>query len=221
MFFVLELVNLAVQSIALATGINMYAVDHYFYPDEMESAIHVEAVRDWMRSDGRGKCVYHGAMVPYSQDWEEIDDSSGMEIVIAPTPDKLKGHAMIFYKKVCGDKAEPVLRLGDNVKAFEGGFMKDQQVFVDEYDVRKHQPLPKWGPQVIGRLESLADNNRAAAEALNALQAYSQHRQAELIPELAFAKAAEWKIEVSPTLNLDLELYSGVGSSYESQFILN
>lgn len=180
--FLLDLFYLAAQSVALAAGINMNAMDTYFYPTEMEAVVAVQGERDWMRSDGKGKCFFDGAMVPYSQDWTEIKtNDEGHEVVTEPTPDKRKGHAMIFYKKTCGTKVEPVLYLGDNVLfILDAAYSKGHNVLVDEYNVAKPADLPNWAPQVMARLERLQANDFTAASALAALTQYQNTETASV-----------------------------------------
>lgn len=180
--FLLDLLFIAANALTLALGVNMFSFDDYLYPESMETITHVKGGRDSFRADGRNACTYHGAMVPYSRDWIEIvTNADGSETSLSPTPEILAGHAMVFYKKVCGSKVEPTLFLGDNKVGLDVGFLKGEKVLVDEYSVEKPASLPQWAPQVMKKLSRVSLTDPEAKQALDALESYQLGKAAVVL----------------------------------------
>lgn len=177
MFFALELLHLAVVGMSALMGVSMYPTQMYAHLSELESSQPIAMVREGYRSDGRGKCVFNGTMVPFEQDYEIVQEEGGQRVVIPPRPGKIAGMALILHTKACGPNKTHVVRWGYQSTQLVSILTTSQHDMYD-YDTSKADSLPQWLPQVRKRLERLAMHDANALDALVAL-----NRAAAGLPE--------------------------------------
>lgn len=177
MFFALELLHLAVVGMSALMGVSMYPTQMYTHLTELESSQPIAMVREGYRSDGRGKCVFNGTMVPFEQDYEITQEEGGQRVVIPPRPGSIAGMALILHTKQCGQNKTHVARWGYQSTQLVSILTTSQHDMYD-YDASKPDSLPQWLPQVRERLERLAMHDANALDALVAL-----NRAAAGLPE--------------------------------------
>ncbi|MGO4395754.1 hypothetical protein AB4Z46_30795 [Variovorax sp. M-6] len=161
---------------------------------EKDSVVEISFYREWWRDDGRGKCEYKGVVVPYSRTWSEEVQRGGDTVILPPEPEKIAGYVAVVNRKECKDQpAVAILRAG--LPRPQKYFFRSEQVF----DKTGHFPagdlldtpadkIPPWFPQVIERMELLAQKDEKAKNFLIA----SATELDKVLP--ARAPAAAWQV---------------------------
>lgn len=181
-----------VQALA---GITVHAEEDYNYTPELEVAREFHGRHHWMNDDAK-RCKFSGVMVPFSRDWEERKtNGEGIEEVIAPMPDKMIGNAFILNKRICVDAPpENIFRMATKSRGF--GFQRVVEgAPLTTYNLHEMNPgqLPLWAPQILNRLERLA-NEPATAPAVKLFVAETQSEFSkirDMLKPAATAKADE------------------------------
>lgn len=150
-----------VQALA---GITVHSEEEYNYTPELEVAREFRGKHHWMNEDAK-RCKFSGVMVPFSRDWEERKtNSEGIEEVIPPMPEKMIGNAFILNKKICVDApTENIFRVATAPRSL--GFQRViEGLPLTTYNLHEMNPsqLPLWAPQILNRLERLANQPATA-----------------------------------------------------------
>lgn len=176
-----EILNALYLGAVIISSINLYSDADYKLTGDLDALVEFSAHREWWRDDGNGKCSFKGALVPFSRDWDEVDESVYPPIVRPATPEKLAGQAVIITKKVCktdaGEIATPMFSAGLIWRA-SSNIHRKGQVLVQDMIGLPPDSKPQWLPGVLGRVELLADTDPVAkafmaelAESVDALSA--------------------------------------------------
>lgn len=158
----LNALNMLYMGVMFVSSIVLYSDADYKFPAEMDAVVEVSTHREWWRADGSGKCNYTGVLVPFSRDWDEVDDSTYPPTVREATPNKREGHIIVINKQVCGDEVTPVLRAGPVHRTY-GDFRRKHQVVAQDVTAMSDDNKPKWLGQVLERIERVAQTDKAAA----------------------------------------------------------
>jgi hypothetical protein len=196
MFFFLDLIHLAYQATRTALGITMGLAQGYTLPADLNAAIHIQAERGNYREVGE-ECLYDGVLMPFDRSWEEIDSSTGVEIVRKAEPGKIAGYAVVFYKKTCKGTIEPVLRMGSYHHA-RAGTTISPTLDVDEYDFSKPDMLPKWLDQIKGKFASISLAFPQAGEALYSISSQGT----ELMPAIVAGRSFSEDVSNDPLVQV-------------------
>jgi len=151
----------------LFSSITLYPQGETPPPVVKDSLVEMSFNREWWREDGNGKCDFKGIVVPYTRTWPEEVQRGGDTVVLAPEPEKIAGYVAVVTRKICKDMPpEAILRVGLPVSRKE--FFKERVI-----DKTGHFPagdlletpadkVPPWFPQVIERIELLAQKDESA-----------------------------------------------------------
>ena len=166
----LNLVNIGgtavMAGVQALAGITVHAEESYNYTPELEVAREFRGKHHWMNEDAK-RCRFTGVMVPFSRDWEErTTNNEGLDQVSAPMPEKMVGHAFILNKRICLDvPPENIFRLATAPRSL--GFQRVVEGSpLTTYNLHDMNPgqLPLWAPQVLNRLERLANEPATASD---------------------------------------------------------
>lgn len=193
MFAILELLHLVYVTASAVVGTSMYPVAVYPHPTTIEATAPIQMVREGYRKDGRGECVFNGAMVPYVQDQDTYEEVGDERRFIPADPDRIVGMALILHTKVCGEEQTEVARLGSQ-DAIHAGMLTEGLRNMRELSGKEAKDLPDWLPQVHERLRRLANHDENARLALAAVD-----RGAANVPEGAV-------VQVAPRFDIDAGL---------------
>jgi len=146
----------------VASNITLYSDADYIHaePGNLDSVTAVSMHREWWRDDS--KCKFSGVMVPFARDWPETVKYGDFETVNPPEPDKAVGQAFIINRKVCPDQPdEAMFRVAEGWR--NSGKLLEKHHFAaqDLYGTREEY-RPKWLPQVLARIERVAQHDEQA-----------------------------------------------------------
>jgi hypothetical protein len=144
-------------------------------PEERETVTVVGFHPQWYKADS--KCHYTGLIVPYVRDWPEtINAGRSDERVLPPDLDHTAGHAVILDTKTCPGKEDEKVFLVDAVERNFGALGGGTDVHFDDPDTIKPEYKPKWLPQVMQRLQRVAEHDDDAKEIVAAITQLEQKR---------------------------------------------
>lgn len=146
----------------VASDITLYSDADYIHsaPENRDTVTAISMHREWWRDDS--KCKYLGVMVPFVRDWPVTIKRKDSETVNPPEPDKTAGQAFIINRKVCpGKPDEAMFRVADGWR--NPGKLLEKWHFAaqDLYGMREEY-RPKWLPQVLARIERVAQHDQQA-----------------------------------------------------------
>ncbi|SEB23545.1 hypothetical protein [Variovorax sp. YR216] len=169
-----EAINAVYLAAMLLSSIMLAPEGETLVPLEKDAYVQLSLYREWWREDGRGKCDYKGVLVPYTRTWPEEVQRGGDTVILPPEPDKIAGYVIVVNRKECKDKAsEPILRAGlPTVRKylFRGEALVDKTSHFQAGDILEASAdkIPPWFPQVIERMELLAQRDEGAKSFLAA-----------------------------------------------------
>ncbi|MEX3671128.1 hypothetical protein AB3X82_23335 [Paraburkholderia phenoliruptrix] len=160
------------------------------WPDQMYDLHKTREERDtvsvisfhpqWYKSDA--KCRYTGVLVPYVRDWPETVKHGDQEEVIPPDLEHTAGHAIILDKKVCPGQADQSVFLVDEVQRNIGRIAVAESFHFSDPAELRPEYRPKWMPQVLQRIQLVAErdaNTRQFFDELSAIQTERAQKAAE------------------------------------------
>ncbi|ACC75938.1 hypothetical protein PPMP20_17875 [Paraburkholderia phymatum] len=178
-------------------------------PEERETVTVVGFHPQWYKADS--KCHYSGLIVPYVRDWPEtINAGRSDERVLPPDLDRTAGHAVILDTKTCPGKEDEKVLLVDAVERNFGALGGGTDFHFDDPDTIKPEYKPKWLPQVMERLQRVAEHNDNAKEMVTAITQLEQKRAEQV---QATAKAMDAGPASAPTLAIGVAAASAPAAS--------
>jgi hypothetical protein len=157
-------------------------------PEEREMVEVVGFHPQWYKADS--KCHYTGLIVPYVRDWPETVRRGQEEEVLPPDLEHTAGHAVILDKETCPGKEDEKVFLVDAVERNFGALGGGTDFHFDDPDTIKPEYKPKWLPQVMQRIERVAEHDGDAKELLEAITALEHDRAAKAQATVAAASNA-------------------------------
>ncbi|MCG9082359.1 hypothetical protein [Laribacter hongkongensis] len=163
----------------VASDITLYSDADYIHnePENRDIVTAISMHREWWRDDS--KCKYQGVMVPFVRDWPVVIKHKDFETVNPPEPNKTAGQAFIINRKVCpGKPDEAMFRVADGWR--NSGRLLEKWHFAaqDLYGMREEY-RPKWLPQVLARIERVAQHDAQAKAFLDFTTAATKAKTAE------------------------------------------
>ncbi|MEX3984321.1 hypothetical protein AB4Y45_35780 [Paraburkholderia sp. EG287A] len=155
-------------------------------PDERDTVSVISFHPQWYKSDS--KCRYTGVLVPYVRDWPETVRHGDQEEVIPPDLDHTAGHAIILDKKICPGQADQQVFLVDEVQRNIGRIAVAESFHFSDPAELRPEYRPKWMPQVLQRIQRVAEHDANAKQFFDELSAIQTER-AEKAKEAAAASA--------------------------------
>ena len=169
----LFLVGIAASDITLYSDADYIQAD----PKNRESVTVVSMHREWWRDDS--KCKFTGLMVPFVRDWPETTKLGEFEHVNPPEPDKTAGQAFIINRKSCpGKPDEAIFRVADKWRN-NGKLLEKHHFAASDLSGMREEHRPKWLPQVLARIERVAQQDERAKAFLDFSAAASAAKVAE------------------------------------------
>ncbi|MFI5443721.1 hypothetical protein [Polaromonas sp. UC242_47] len=207
----LDILNIAYLAGILLSSITLYPDGETPISREKDSYTPITFYREWWREDGKDKCSFKGMLVPYTRTWpEEVKRGEDIE-VLPPEPDKVAGYVALVNRQECvGKPPVTIFRAGlaRPRKLLFGNFQLDKHGFFPAGDMLESpaDKLPPWLPQVVARMELLAQKDDAAKSFLAAsaseLDKVLPGRTAKAIPEATEAGVdAGTATQVMPQVN--------------------
>ena len=157
-------------------------------PEEREMVTVVGFHPQWYKADS--KCHYTGLIVPYVRDWPETVRRGQEEEVLPPDLEHTAGHAVILDKKTCPGKEDEKVFLVDAVERNFGFLGGGTDFHFDDPDTIKPEYKPKWLPQVMQRVERIAEHDGNANELLETITAREHDRATKAQATVAAASSA-------------------------------
>ena len=157
-------------------------------PEEREMVEVVGFHPQWYKADS--KCHYTGLIVPYVRDWPETVRRGQEEEVLPPDLEHTAGHAVILDKKTCPGKEDEQVFLVDAVERNFGALGGGTDFHFDDPDTIKPEYKPKWLPQVMQRIERIAEHDANAKELLETITALEHDRSTKAQATVAAASSA-------------------------------
>lgn len=143
-------------------------------PEEREMVEVVGFHPQWYKADS--KCHYSGLIVPYVRDWPETVRHGQEEEVLPPDVEHTAGHAVILDKKTCPGKEDEKVFLVDAVERNFGALGGGTDFHFDDPDTIKPEYKPKWLPQVMQRIERIAEHDENAKDLFETITALEHDR---------------------------------------------
>jgi hypothetical protein len=156
-------------------------------PDERDTVSVISFHPQWYKSDS--KCRYTGVLVPYVRDWPETIKHGDQEQVIPPDLDHTAGHAIILDKKICPGQADQRVFLVDEVQRNIGRIAEAESFHFSDPAELRPEYRPKWMPQVLQRIQRVAEHDANAKQFFDELSAIQAER-AEKAREASAASGA-------------------------------
>lgn len=132
----------------------------------------------------RESCRYAGVVVAFDRDWEDEVTIGEQKIVRPAEPGKLAGYAFLVNKELCPGK--PAQRVSYVYDTSAAGATLGAKALVKEGHQVQTLPLTKetselyrWLPQVMRRIEAVADTNPAAKSFLEFLRQSTETKTSE------------------------------------------
>lgn len=157
-------------------------------PEEREMVGVVGFHPQWYKADS--KCHYTGLIVPYVRDWPETVRRGQEEEVLPPDLEHTAGHAVILDKKTCPGKEVEKVFLVDAVERNFGALGGGTDFHFDDPDTIKPEYKPKWLPQVMQRIERIAERDENAKELFETITALEHDRLTKAQATVAAASRA-------------------------------
>ncbi|RKP47514.1 hypothetical protein [Trinickia fusca] len=145
-------------------------------PEEREMVEVAGFHPQWYKADS--KCHYTGLIVPYVRDWPETVRHGQEEEVLPPDLEHTAGHAVILDRKTCPGKEDEKVFLVDAVERNFGALGGGTDFHFDDPDTIKPEYKPKWLPQVMQRIERIAEHDENAKDLLETITALEHDRSA-------------------------------------------
>jgi hypothetical protein len=172
--------HLLLQGVVMTLTVTLYngydILSHYA-PEDRETTIAMQAHREWWRKDS--DCKFYGVMVPYVRDWPETVIHGDIETVNPPEPDKTAGQAIVFTKKVCDGKADEPIFLVDDIQRAKFKLVERREMTTTDVGTMRPEFVPKWLPQVLNRIQRVAETDSVAKSAMADISAYEVNIQAQ------------------------------------------
>lgn len=178
------------------------------WPDQMYDLHRTQEERDtvsvvsfhpqWYKADA--KCRYTGVLVPYVRDWPETVKHGDQEEVIPPDLDHTAGHAIILDKKICPGQADQSVFLVDEVQRNIGRIAVAESFHFSDPAELRPEYRPKWMPQVLQRIQLVAERDANTRQFFDELSAIQTER-AEKATGAAAASSAPPAAALSATAN--------------------
>ncbi|WP_181885434.1 hypothetical protein [Trinickia dinghuensis] len=143
-------------------------------PEEREIVEVVGFHPQWYKADS--KCHYTGLIVPYVRDWPETVHRGQEDEILPPDLEHTAGHAVILDKKTCPGKDDEKVFLVDAVERNFGYLGGGTDFHFDDPDTIKPEYKPKWLPQVMQRIERVAEHDANAKKVFETLAALENDR---------------------------------------------
>ncbi|AOZ08606.1 hypothetical protein [Cupriavidus malaysiensis] len=162
MLDVLNILNGVFLVGVVASNITLYADADFIHADQdtLDTATAISLHREWWRDDSQ--CRFLGLMVPFARDWPETQKYGDIETVNPPAPDKIAGQAFLINRKVCPGKAdEAIFRVADRWRS-AGKLLEKHHFGAEDLSGMREEYRPKWLPQVLARIERLAQRDKEA-----------------------------------------------------------
>jgi len=166
----------------VASNITLYSDADYIHPERgnLDSVTAISMHREWWRDDS--KCKFLGVMVPYARDWPETIKHGDFETVNAPEPDKIVGQAFIINRKVCPDKPdEAMFRVHEGWRN-PGKLLEKHHFAAEDLYGMREEYRPKWLPQVLARIERVAQHDKQAEAFLDFTTAAAAAKATDVAP---------------------------------------
>ena len=157
-------------------------------PEEREMVEVVGFHPQWYKADS--KCHYAGLVIPYVRDWPETVHRGQEEEILPPDLEHTAGHAVILDKKTCPGKGDEKVFLVDAVERNFGALGGGTDFHFDDPDTIKPEYKPKWLPQVMQRIEQIAERDENAKELLETITALEHDRSTKAQATVAAASSA-------------------------------
>lgn len=157
-------------------------------PEEREMVEVVGFHPQWYKADS--KCHYTGLIIPYVRDWPETVHRGQEEEILPPDLEHTAGHAVILDKKTCPGKGDEKVFLVDAVERNFGALGGGTDFHFDDPDTIKPEYKPKWLPQVMQRIERIAEHDANAKELLETITALEHDRSTKAQATVAAASSA-------------------------------
>jgi hypothetical protein len=113
------------------------------------------------------------------RDWPETVSHGQEEEVLPPDLEHTAGHAVILDKKTCPGKEDENVFLVDAVERNFGYLGGGTDFHFDDPDTIKPEYKPKWLPQVMQRLQHVAEHDANAKEFVEVITAIQKDRSAK------------------------------------------
>lgn len=155
----LSLANLVFLGVMTLSNIILHFDGDYPAIQNMTTVTEISAHREWWRDDA--KCHFTGVMVAFDRDWEEVTETEFTKTVLPAEPGKAAGQALLFNRKVCGDKVERINRFS-TIYATTGTAYRNSTVKAYDLTGAKPETDPKWLARVNARLVQLAETDNVA-----------------------------------------------------------
>lgn len=158
-------------------------------PEEREMVEVVGFHPQWYKADS--KCHYTGLIVPYVRDWPETVRRGQEEEVLPPDLEHTAGHAVILDKKTCPGKGDENVFLVDAVERNFGALGGGTDFHFDDPDTIKPEYKPKWLPQVMQRIERIAEHDANAKDLFETITVLEHDRSTKAQAAVAAASSAD------------------------------
>jgi hypothetical protein len=156
-------------------------------PDERDTVSVISFHPQWYKSDS--KCRYTGVLVPYVRDWPETVKHGDQEEVTPPDLDHTAGHAIILDKKICPGQADQQVFLVNEVQRNIGRIAVAESFHFSDPAELRPEYRPKWMPQVLQRIQRVAEHDANVRQFFDELSAIQMER-AEKAKKVAAASSA-------------------------------
>lgn len=144
----------------MAAQITLYSSADFESAKRLDSVVEITFHREWWRDDG--KCTFTGLAVPFVRDWEEVVDNIYSKSVISPKPSKIAGRAYVINRKLCPGKAPEPMFLVDETVNWNVPLLLGYKIFALNVTAMRDDQRPKWLPQVLARIERVAETDPKA-----------------------------------------------------------
>jgi hypothetical protein len=143
-------------------------------PEDRDTVTVISFHPQWYKSDS--KCHYTGVLVPYVRDWPETIKRGEEEEVLPPDLDHTAGHAVILDKKTCPGQPDQQVLLIDEVQRNIGRIAVAESFHFSDPAELRPEYRPKWMPQVLQRIQHVAEHDTTAKQFFDELSAIQAER---------------------------------------------
>jgi len=182
----------------VASNITLYSDADYIHtePGTLNTVTAVSMHREWWRDDS--KCKYLGVMVPFARDWPETIKHGDFEAINPPEPDKIVGQAFIINRKVCPDKPDDAMfRVHEGWRNTTGKLLEKHHFTAQDLYGMREEYRPKWLPQVLARIERVAQHDEQAKAFLDFTAAATAAKAEETTKRTSAASISDTASEQS------------------------
>lgn len=158
----LDILNGLFLAGVMISNITLYSDADFIRPEQgnRDTVTAISMHREWWRDDS--KCRFLGVMVPFVRDWPETVKQGDFETIDPPQPDKTAGQAFIINRKVCpGQPDEAMFRVAEGWRN-PGKLLEKHHFAAQDLHGMPEASRPKWLPQVLSRIERVAQYDEQA-----------------------------------------------------------